>query len=152
MKTVFVLCLIFSIAAGSSQFALANKINKHTPAYPADTVNNGTNDTPQTDSGVISQNSPQQCKGNGIVTFVNSSPEPLWFYYWYAEDVNNASHEDRIRRFWKQLDAGNNLFTIPENKTLIFRICTSTEYLNNVIKQYGIVYYCNTINGVIFVK
>ena len=152
MKTAFVLCLIFSIAAGSQPSALANKTPKFTLAYSADTLNNEANSSPKEGKVAIGRNNAELCKGNGIVTFVNSSSQPLWFYYWYADDVRDASNERRIRRFWKQLDAGNNLFTIPKNKTLIFRICTNTECLDNVIKQYGIVYYCNTINRIVFVK
>src|SRR4051794_10661266 len=123
MKTAFVLCLIFSITAGSQQSAFVNKIFKYAPAFSPDTLDNEANSPPYTDKGGINHNNAQLCKGNGIVTFVNSSSQPLWFFYWYAEDVANASRECRIRRFWKQLDAGNNLFTIPKNKTLIFRIC-----------------------------
>src|SRR5690349_17806597 len=134
MKTPFVLCLIFSITANSLQFALANKILRYEATY-ADTLNRKVNRSLQA-GGEDSYNNELPCKGNGIVTFVDSSSQPLWLYYWYAEDVKNASHECQIRRFWKQLDAGNNQFTIPRNKTLIFRICTSTECLNNVVKQY----------------
>ena len=151
MKTAFVLCFIFSIAAGSQQSALGYKIFKNVLAFSDDTSNNQANSSPKSDPGVNNK-STQLCNGNGIVTFINSSSQPLWFYYWYADDVANASNECRIRRFWKQLDAGNNLFIIPKNKTLVFRICTSTECLNNMIKQYGIVNYCNVTNGIVFVK
>jgi len=149
MKTPFVLCLIFSIAADSQQFAIANKLLTHEVIY-SDTSNRKLNSPLQ--AGVEdSYNNALPCRGNGIVTFVDSSSQPLWLYYWYAEDVVNASHECQIRRFWKQLDAGNNQFTIPENKTLIFRICTSTECLNSVVKQYGIVNYCTAANGTVII-
>jgi hypothetical protein len=150
MKTPFVLCLIFSIAANNQQFALANKILQYAATY-SDTSNRKLNKSLQ--AGVEhSDNTSLPCKGNGVVTFVDSSSQPLWLYYWYAEDVVNASHECQIRRFWKQLDAGNNQFTIQRNKTLIFRICTSTECLNSVVKQYGIVNYCNAANGTVVVN
>ena len=150
MKTAFVLCFIFSIAAQSQQSALAIKIFTHKVTY-SDTSNKEANYSRQAGGG-NSPNSAQPCKGNGIVTFINSSSQPLWLYYWYVEDVAKVSNECRIRRLWKQLDAGNNQFIIPKNKTLIFRICTSTECLNNMIKQYGIVNYCNVTNGIVFVK
>jgi hypothetical protein len=150
MKTPFVLCLIFSIAANCQQFALANKLLKYVTIYP-DTSNKKANKYPRTGGG-DSLNNLLPCKGNGVITFVDSSSQPLWLYYWYAEDVENASHECQIRRFWKQLDAGNNQFTIPRNKTLIFRICISTECLNSVVKQYGIVNYCNADNGTVIVN
>ncbi len=150
MKTPFVLCLIFSIAADSQQFALANKLLKYEAAY-SDTLNRKLNKPLQAGAGYSGNNAPP-CNGNGIVTFVDNSSQPLWLYYWYAEDVVNASHECQIRRFWKQLDAGNNQFIIPRNKTLIFRICFSTECLNSVIKQYGIVNYCNAANGTVIIN
>jgi hypothetical protein len=153
MKTIFelVLCLIFSLAANCQKFSEADKAfnKKSIDSYisnndfvilsqPAGRDRRNSNDPP--------------CRGNGIVTFINSSPQPLYFYYWYVEDVVDPSHECWFRRFWKQLDRGNNTFIIPENKTLIFRICTSPQCSENLIKQYGIVYYCNASNGIILVK
>ena|SRR3982750_4795745 len=150
MKTPFVLCLIFSIAANNQQFVLANKIFQYTATY-SDTSNRELNKSLQ--AGVEhSHNTSLPCKGNGVVTFVDSSSQPLWLYYWYAEDVVNASHECQIRRFWKQLDTGSNQFTIQRNKTLVFRICTSTKCLNSVVKQYGIVNYCSVANGTVVVN
>jgi len=86
---------------------------------------------------------------SSTVNFINSSPQPLWFFYWYVEDVMDASNECQFRRFWKQLAAGNNPFVIPENKTLIFRICTGAECRDSFIKQYGIVHYRQANNEVI---
>jgi hypothetical protein len=152
MKTTFalVLCLIFSLAANCQKFAEAGK------AFNKKSIYNSKSDNEFTilsqAAGIDEQNNNPPCRGNGIVTFVNSSSQPLYFYYWYVEDIVDASHECWFRRFWKQLDAGNNKFIIPENKTLIFRICTSPQCSNNLIKQYGIVYYCNASNGIILVK
>ena len=146
METSFVLCLIFSIAANSQQSALAN----NNAVYP-DTADQEMNKSLLA-GGVEDHNDLLPCRANGIVNFIDSSSQPLWLYYWYAEDVRNASHECQIRRFWKQLDAGNNQFAIPENKTLIFRICTSTECSDSVIKQFGIVNYCNADGGTVVVN
>jgi hypothetical protein len=150
MKTPFVLCLIFSLAADSQQFALANRIPEYDAIY-ADTLNRKVDNSSQ-EGLKDSRNNALPCKGNGIVTFMDYSPQPLWLYYWYAEDVVNAARECKIRRFWKQLDAGNNQFAIPRNKTLIFRVCTSTECLNSVVKQFGIVNYCNAANGTVIIN
>lgn len=91
----------------------------------------------------------QNCVGNGVVTFNNQSSQSLWFYYWYAEDIASGSDECQIRKLWKKLDPGNNQFTIPKNKTLVFRICTGETCLNNYVKQYGTLYSCQTNNGLV---
>jgi hypothetical protein len=152
MKTTFalVLCLIFSLTANCQKFAESGKAFHKKSIYNS-TLNNQLSILSQA-AGTDGRNNNTPCRGNGIVTFVNSSSQPLWFYYWYVEDIVDASHECWFRRFWKQLDTGNNKFVIPENKTLVFRICTSQQCSNNLIKQYGIVYYCNASNGIILVK
>ena len=152
MKTVlaFVLCFIFSLTAFCQQFAEVNKTFTQKIIYSAG-FNYEFTDPPQAVNEDDNDSTPT-CKGNGIVTFVNSSSQALWFYYWYVEDVLDPSNECSFRRFWKQLDAGSNQFTIAKDKTLIFRICSGAECSDSFIKQYGIVYYCNVKNGVIIVK
>jgi hypothetical protein len=152
VKTTFaiVLCFIFSITSGIDLFALRDKYTKREVTCSHISGDNLINLLQAGSRG--SHNSTPACKGNGIVIFVNTSSQPLWFYYWYPQDVADASHECRFRRLWKQLDAGNNLFAIPKDKTLIFRICTGTQCADSFIKQYGIVQYCNVNNGIILVK
>lgn len=87
------------------------------------------------------------CVGNGIVNFMNHSSKPLWFYYWYAEDYGNVVSSCEVRKLWKQLDPGDNIFNIPKNKTLCFKIMTDqncTIYMN--LKSEGAIFSCNVFN------
>jgi len=145
MRTAVALCVIFSITANSQQSVSVNKISAIGPAYTDTPIKKPDAFIPPNSRKDSYHNLPP-CKGNGIVTFTDSSSQPLWLYYWYAEDVANASNECHIRRFWKQLDAGDNTFSIPKNKTLIFRICTGTQCSKSLIRQYGIVHYCSVMN------
>ena len=64
------------------------------------------------------------CSGNMTINFNNMTSQSLCFYYWYAEDIpiGHTYIECDVMKFWKVLTPGKNEFTMPKNKSLIYRV------------------------------
>ena len=95
------------------------------------------------------KNNKVDCSGNMTINFNNMTSQSLFFYYWYAEDLQNGNTyiECDVRKFWNVLVPGKNEFTMPKNKSLIYRVYKIKE--NNCFLDYlkagGTIYNnCNT--------